>query len=227
MIKAILFDMDNTLIDLMTMKRRCCEAAMDAMISAGLKMKRERALKLLFKIYDMHGIDYQLIFQEFLKAAEGKIDYKILAHGVIAYRKVKEFYIEPYPNVIPTLRALKRGYKLAIVSDAPRTEAWLRLVTMKLDGFFSVVITSADVRKTKEHAAPFRAALKALKIKPGEALMVGDRIERDINTAKALGIRTCYARYGAKAYVKKLLPAGKSPADFEIEDIKELLRLKL
>ncbi|MCX8193742.1 MAG: hypothetical protein N3G19_00010 [Candidatus Pacearchaeota archaeon] len=41
--KAILFDLDNTLIDFMTMKHKCCEAAIDAMIAAGLKIKKEKA----------------------------------------------------------------------------------------------------------------------------------------------------------------------------------------
>jgi putative hydrolase of the HAD superfamily len=221
MIKAVLFDMDNTLIDFMTMKRKCCEAAIDAMIGAGLKLERKKALKILFGLYDRYGIEYQTIFQKFLKEAKGKIDYRILARGVIAYRKIKEFYLVAYPNVIPTLLALKKKYKIAIISDAPRIEAWLRLSAMKLDDFFGIVITAGDVRKTKEHAAPFRAALKALKIRPEEAIMVGDRISRDIGPAKALGIRTCYARYGAQAYV------SKSGADFEINDIKELLRLRI
>ena len=37
-IKAVLFDIDNTLIDFMKMKKECCRAAIDAMISAGLKI---------------------------------------------------------------------------------------------------------------------------------------------------------------------------------------------
>ena len=41
MIKAILFDVDNTLIDFMKMKRKSCEAAVETMISAGLKMKKK------------------------------------------------------------------------------------------------------------------------------------------------------------------------------------------
>ena len=37
MVKAVLFDVDNTLIDFAIMKEKCCEAAIDAMISAGLR----------------------------------------------------------------------------------------------------------------------------------------------------------------------------------------------
>ena len=223
MIKAILFDMDNTLIDFITMKHKCCDAAIDAMIASGLEMKREDALKLLFDIYGKYGIEYQKIFQKFLKEAKGKVDYKIVAHGILAYRRMKENYIITYQNAIPTIVELKKKYRLAIISDAPRMEAWLRLAALKIDDFFEVVVTMGDVKKTKAHAAPFRAALKTLGIKPEEALMIGDNIDRDIKTAKSLGIKTCYARYGVS--YKNPAEPGKSGADFEINDIKELLEI--
>lgn len=226
MIKAIFFDLDNTLIDFMTMKHKCCEYAIDSMISAGLKIKKKKALKILFKLYEKYGIENKEIFQKFLKQTTGKIDYKIVAHGIVAYRRLKESYLSPYRNVVPTLSKLKKKYKLAIVSDAPRMRAWLRLVTMGIDPFFDVVITAADVRKTKEKGVPFKAALRILKIKPSEALMIGDRLSRDIIPARELGIKTCYARYGV-TYEKKQPKKGKSGADFEINNIKDLLKLKL
>ena len=102
MIKAIFFDLDNTLIDFMKMKQKCCESAINAMISAGLKIKREEALKILFKLYDQYGIEYQQIFQKLLQKTKGKIDYQIMAHGIVAYRKIKESYLVAYPNVVCT-----------------------------------------------------------------------------------------------------------------------------
>lgn len=224
MIKAILFDLDNTLIDFWKMKKKSCEAAIDSMISAGLKMERKKAIKMLFELYKKYGIEYQKIFEKFLEKSSGKVNYKILSHGIIAYRKTKGTYIYPYPKTIPTLIELKKKYKLAIISDAPRINAWMRIVELNIDDFFDVVITAADVRKQKNNAAPFRAALKELKVKPDEAIMVGDRIKRDIITAKDLGIKTCYARYGRYAEEKPAL-RGKSSADFEIDEIKDLLKV--
>ena len=154
-----------------------------------------------------------------MKKIQGKVDYRIVARGIIAYRKVKETYLVPYSNVIPALSKLKRKYKLAIVSDAPTMQAWMRLVAMKIDDYFDVVITKSDVKKQKTHTTPYRVTLRKLNIKPQEAIMVGDRIARDIKTPKKLGIKTCYARYGDEKPVKK----GKSGADFEIHDIKELV----
>ncbi len=217
--KAILFDMDNTLLDFMKMKRKSCEAAIDAMIDAGLQVEREEALKLLYTLYDKYGLEYQKIFQKFTQHITGKIDYKIISYGVIAYRKMRESHLVPYANVIPTLIQLKNHHKLAIISDAPVMEAWMRLVATRLDNFFDVVITKRDARRQKTHAAPFKAALKALGIKAEEAIMVGDRISRDVQTAKKLGIKTCYARYGDEQPPAK----GESGADFELSDIKDLL----
>ena len=51
MIKAILFDLDNTLIDFMRMKEKSCESAIDAMILAGLKTNKKKATEELFKLY--------------------------------------------------------------------------------------------------------------------------------------------------------------------------------
>ena len=220
-IKAILFDIDNTLIDFMQMKRKSCEASVDAMIEAGLEVKKEDVLKALYELYDKYGIEYQQIFQKLLKKLEGRINYKIIASGIIAYRKVKEFYLVSYPNVIPILINLKKDYKLAVISDAPTLQAWTRLITMKLDSFFEVVITKGDVKKQKTCSTPFKITLKKLKIKPEEALMLGDRIERDINTAKKLGIKTCFARYGVENPPK----TGKSGADFEINKFSDILKI--
>jgi len=218
MVKVVMFDLDNTLTDFMKMKHVCCEAGVNAMIKAGLKVDKKKALRILFSLYDNYGIEYETIFQKLLKKLTGQINYDLLAHGINSYREMKEQYIVPYPHVIPTLKKLKKNYKLAIISDAPRIKAWERLVAMKIDRYFDVVITAADVRKQKNTVAPFNAALKALKVKPEEAVMVGDRPDRDIQGAKKAGITTVFVKYG-NPKIKK------SGADYDIKRVDELLLL--
>ena len=219
MIKAILFDLDNTLIDFMKMKKHSCRAAIDAMIGAGLKIKHEKAFKVLFELYGEFGMEEKTIFQKFLKKLTGKIDHKILANGIVAYRRVRTGFLEPYPNVDYVLLKLKRkGIKLGIVTDAPRLKAWIRLAAIKLSKFFDVVVTFEDTKQHKPSKLPFKAALSKLKLKPQECLMVGDWPERDIKGAKAIGMRTCFAKYG-NPKIKK------TDADYEISNIKMLLEI--
>ena len=218
MIKSVIFDLDNTLIGFMTMKKLSCDAAISAMIGAGLNINKEKAIKELFKLYDKYGLEEKGIFQKFLKKVAKKIDYEVLASGIVAYRRVRTGFLEPYPHVADVLFELKRrGIKLAIISDAPRLKAWVRLVSMKINHLFDVVVTFDDTKEFKPSTKPFEVAFKKLKVKPQECLMVGDRPERDIKGAKKLGMITCFARYGN--------PKAKSNADYEINDIKELLEI--
>ncbi len=108
MFKAILFDLDQTLVDFIVTKRRSCDAAIRAMVRAGLKMNPAKAKKELFKLYGQYGLENQLIFNKFLKKMTGKVDYKILANGIIAYRKAKQDLVVPYPRTRETLLALKK-----------------------------------------------------------------------------------------------------------------------
>ncbi|HII17508.1 TPA: HAD-IIIA family hydrolase [Candidatus Woesearchaeota archaeon] len=217
MIRAVLFDLDNTLIDFMKMKRMSCEAAVSAMIDAGLGIEKERAMEELFRLYDMYGLEEPLIFQKFLKATKLQVDYRIIASGVVAYRRVRAGFLEPYPHVYRTLLELKqRGLKLAIVTDAPQLKAWIRLTAMKLADFFDVVITFNDTQELKPSRKPFEKAIEALGAAASECLMVGDWPARDIKGAKLLGMQTAFARYGN--------PSVKaSGADHDLSDVSELL----
>jgi len=95
-LKAVLFDLDNTLVDFMRFKQRCSEAAIRAMVEAGLGMEEEKAKRILFEMYEEYGIEDQDIFGKFLRKVKGKLDFRVLAAGIAAYRKVKAGYMLPY-----------------------------------------------------------------------------------------------------------------------------------
>lgn len=218
MIKAIVFDLDNTLVDFMTMKERAITSAAEAMIDAGLNIPKNEIIGRIKSIYDERGFEYQKVFDDLLENLFGKIDHKILANGIVAYRQSREASLVPYPHVHHTLIELaKKGFKLAVVTDAPTREAWLRLCYLKLHHTFDVVITFEDTLERKPHPAPFMKALNALNTAPQESLMIGDWAERDMLGAKQLGMKTVFARYG------DVFDTKEPGADFEITDIIQLL----
>jgi len=145
LIRAVIFDLDNTLTDFMKMKRAAIDAAVDGMIDAGLKLSREEASQRIYHVYDREGIEYQQVFDLFLTEHLGAIDYKVLTSGIVAYRRARDSYLVLYPHVNYTLmEILKRGLKLAVVSDAPRLQAWMRLAQLQLQHLFSTVVAFED-----------------------------------------------------------------------------------
>ncbi|MBW2991665.1 TIGR02253 family HAD-type hydrolase [Candidatus Woesearchaeota archaeon] len=220
MIKAVIFDLDNTLIDFMRFKEVSCSNAVDAMIDAGLKIPKKKALDVIYRLYEKYSMEDPKIFQHFLKKVTGRVDYRELAYAINAYRTARTAVLTPFPGTKRTLIKLKeKGMKLAIITDAPKLKAWLRLSAMKIDDFFDVVVAKEDTGRAKPSRLPFRAVLKQLDLKPEQCLMVGDMPQKDIKGARSLGIKTCYARYGS-VYRKK-----KVKSDYEIKDITDLSRI--
>lgn len=220
MIKAVIFDIDNTLTDFMKMKRAAVDSAVEGMIDAGLKAKKSEMVEKIFDLYWKDGVEDQKIFDKILTQERGCIDYKILAAGIIGYRRAKAGTMALYPHVGMTLSELtKRGIKMVVISDAPRLEVWLRIVGLGLHHTFDHVITSEDTGAKKPAPEPFRKALQVLGTKPEETIMVGDWAERDIVGAKNLGIRTAWAKYG------DTFGTQDSGAEFELDDIYELVGL--
>ncbi len=222
-VRAILFDFDNTLVNFMEMKKRAIESAIDKMIRAGLSLSKEKALKKVRNLYKKRGIEYQKVFDELLEESMGKVEPKILAAGVVAYRKTKDKYLKPYPNVVKTLEILRKKFTLAIISDAPIFQVWTRLYDTNLHNYFNFVIAYETTRTKKPGELPFRLAMKKLGLKPHELLMVGDDPRRDIAGARRLGIPTVLAEYGCIFDVDPTKPEQKP--DFKIKDIIELLDL--
>lgn len=233
MLKAVIFDLDNTLTDFMRMKHAAIEAAVDAMLDAGLDTQlrdpppgpelRHHVADRINRIYQREGIEYQRVFNTYLTEELGEVDYKLLAAAIVGYRRARDSALVPYPHVHLTLhRLMRRGLRLAVLSDAPREPAWLRLVYLNLHHVFDEVVTFEDTGARKPEAAPFRKALERLGTRPEETLMVGDWPERDMKGAAALGIRTVFAHYGY-SWSPDRGPVEDHPGDFVIHDVLELV----
>jgi len=107
-------------------------------------------------------------------------------------------HFELYEDAIPTLDVLRdRGLKLGLLSNSARDlHDFVGHHGLTVDA----VLTSRAHGKTKPHEAIFRRMLELLDVVPGEALMVGDTVEDDVEGATAVGMRAVLVdregRYG-------------------------------
>lgn len=97
--------------------------------------------------------------------------------------------IQPYPDSAEVLRALRaRAARIAVVSDIHYDLRPL-FAAHGLDELVDAFVLSFEHGVQKPDARLFEIALRALDVRPAEALMVGDRASRD-GGALAVGITT-------------------------------------
>lgn len=220
MIKVVIFDLDNTLLDFIRMKQNAVQSAVAAMVEAGLPMDREQAYRDIIRLYETRGWENQSIFDDYLRETTGEIHYKFLAAAIVAYRRARESSLALYPNVRETLLELAQmGVKVAVVSDAPAREAWLRITYLNLQRHFDLVLTFNDIGERKPSPKGFQMVMDHFGALPPEVLMVGDWPERDMVGAGQLGIRTVFARYG------DTFDTVESGANWVVDDIFEVARI--
>jgi putative hydrolase of the HAD superfamily len=202
----------------MKMKEFAVKAAITGMQEAGLEVDSEKAYERIIEMYIEQGWENQQIFDIYLTETIGHVDNKLLAAGIVSYRRAREANLQVYPNVNSTLSQLiKMNIKLAVVSDAPSREAWMRLYYLNLHHIFDFVLTFDDTRAHKPSPIPFKMALERLDCAAENTLMVGDWPERDVEGAKQLGMKTIFARYG------DTFGTIDSGADWDVDDIHQII----
>ena len=226
-IRAVLWDLDNTLVDFLRMKRTASDAAARSMVAAGadFAFSADEAGDILFGEY-LADIEGNTVFADFLRKhhrqklglSQHNVD-RITAAAVNAYLKAKMLQTEPYPGVRKTLVELtRRGLRMGVLTDAPRLKAYQRLESAGLVDFFEFIVTFDDSGERKPHEKTFRTAVELFGLAPAEVLMVGDWPERDMAGARSAGLRTAWASYG-----KPGVPAPPE-ADWVLANAEELIR---
>ena len=95
----------------------------------------------------------------------------------------------PYPHTRRLLARLSGQYKLGVIANQPPGTPE-RLQSYGLSDYFEVCVSSGDVGVSKPDAAIFHLALEQAECAPGDAVMIGDRLDNDIRPANELGFRT-------------------------------------
>jgi putative hydrolase of the HAD superfamily len=188
-VRALLFDMDNTLFDLVGAQMAACEA-----VARSLGIMEGNPLYPYF-LRPVHGYESHENILDFMH--ERGIVPGSCNSVLRTYEQEKIRAITPYPGVVDTLNRIQdQGLPMGIITDAHSRDAVRRLEKAGLLSFFSCMVTYDLVLVKKPAHEPFILALDMLKSNADEVLLIGDSPRRDIEPAKTLGIRTVYARYG-------------------------------
>lgn len=213
-IKAVLFDIDDTLFPSGEFAQRARKNAVRSMVEAGLAAKEGEAYLALRKIVRKKTSNYQYHLDDLCAKFGQGGNSKIIAAGIGAYHRTKEG-IAPFPKVRQTLLTLRKaGYRVYAASEGKSLKQWDKLCRLGLHNLVQGAFISEEVGFEKGRKFYGKVA-RELHLPPSAILMVGDREEKDILPAREAGMRT--ARVCKKG--------AESKADICIRDVSGLLAL--
>ncbi len=183
MIKAVIFDLDGTLLD---PKEFIFQAYEHTFATHGLKVVGREQLR------PHIGRGLKIIYREFVPDFD--YDSLITTHANFQARSLH--LIKIFPKVLETVKKLKdKGLKLAIVTSRMKnTETSLKVAGLD-PKLFDAIITADDIQNLKPNPEGTLLALKKLKVKASEAILVGDAIV-DIEMGKNAGVKTVAITWG-------------------------------
>jgi putative hydrolase of the HAD superfamily len=122
------------------------------------------------------------------------------------------------PHHAPLLRALRRRYQLAVVSNFDYSPTARGILAREgIADLFETVLVSDEIGWRKPKPVIFETALARLGIDAADALFVGDRVDIDVVGAQGVGMGSAWINPD-----RVPLPPDVRPPDFEIRDLAEL-----
>jgi putative hydrolase of the HAD superfamily len=199
MVRAVLFDLDDTLFDHRGCSQDALHAARDCHVS--LRAMPLADLERLHSTFleQLHG-DVMLgkvpledarheRFRRLLAAAGATPSEAVVSLTAAAYRDRYREVRRAVPGAVPLLAALAGRVRVGVVSNNLFDEQLDKLKLCGLEPFVHALIVSERVGVSKPDPAIFTAALEAVGCRANEAVMVGDSWIADIAGARAAGIR--------------------------------------
>ncbi|MGR3178988.1 MAG: uridine diphosphate-N-acetylglucosamine-binding protein YvcK, partial [Candidatus Anammoxibacter sp.] len=193
-IKAIIFDLDDTLYDCTGMltdasRRRAAKA----MVEAGIPCTEEEIYRIQNEAMEQYG-PYYYIFNEIAKKYGASQD--VVQKALQAYNSSEVSNIKPFSDVIPTLKQLKKaGFKLFLVTVGvhQRQEKKIELLGIN-DQFDEIIVSDQEVGLLLEEC--YEMLLKRYNLNACEVAVVGDRVREELRIGKAMGMTTIRMLHG-------------------------------
>ncbi len=197
MVRAVLFDLDDTLVDHRHANRAAVagvrerfaalqRVALDDLVAEGTRLLEalHHAVALGTLAVDAARVErYRALF-----AYAGAADDAAAAAAARTHRALYLKHRRRIAGALELLQALSAHVRIAVVTNNTLTEQSEKLATFELAPYVAALVTSAEIGASKPDPRIFGAALARLGCAPGDAVMIGDSLGDDVEGALAAGI---------------------------------------
>ncbi len=211
-IKAVIFDLDGTLVDSMGLWK---DIDIEFLSARGIEYEDD----LQEKIEGMSFTETAVFCKEYYQLEESVEELKAIWNQMAEQKYRCE--IQPKPGVLKFLDGLKnRGIKMGIATS--NSEELIRAVNdaYHFDEYMSCIVTACSVKKGKPAPDVYLEAARQLGVAPEECLVFED-IVKGIEAGKNAGMKVCAVEdfFSAKQREKK-----KEISDYYIETYHDLVK---
>lgn len=187
-IKGILFDLDNTLY-----AYDPCNQAGQQAVTTWLSKTLSVSQRTVAKVYHQarHQIHQQLPGQA---AAHARVLYLQSVIEKLTQRsnvrltlQAEKIFWQAYfskmtlrPGILALLKSIQAGgLKMALVTDLTTSLQLSKIAKLRIDDYFTCIVTSEEVGHDKPHPAMITLALQKMQLQPTEVVLIGDSLEKD------------------------------------------------
>ena len=129
---------------------------------------------------------------------------------------VKDLHSIPYPDAVPVLTEISRGYQSALLTNGNADPA-----RYGLDRFLYPVVRASDEGVAKPDPEIFEILLERTGFTPEEAVYVGDSAEDDVVGARAAGVRSIWVNRTGSENTTGVLPDAEVRSLTEVPGVLE------
>ena len=230
MIKAVIFDFGQTLVDSANGFRTAEKEAQDKLFTnLGLTVREDFLAiyrRLRKEFHDRSNFSRNALWQEVFYYYCVAVNSDLLVRWETEYWETVKKHTFLFPEVTGVLDSLSRRYKVALITNTQgqRSTGTHRIsLYPDLENFFKVIIVAGEGGvPTKPDPKPFHQCLDKLGISPSEAVYIGDDWRIDICGAKDVGMHAIWLKHHS---VQRNWPEAEDSVPV-IRSLKELLELE-
>ena len=228
-LKAIFFDIDDTLFSTTDFADRARRGAVDGMRRCGLRLPADHILRELTEVIAEFSSNYEHHYEKLLlrlpEEAQGLNPAILVAAAVVAYHETKSKELAPFPDVAAAFpRLAKAGLTLGIITSGLTVKQAEKLVRLGLLAHLAPngIFISEQLGISKPNPKLWQWACRTMKLKPIDCAYVGDHPVHDVEPVKKLGMKAILNRRGVGKY--ESVPARVAP-DHEIRSFDGLIAI--
>ena len=200
--KAILFDMDDTILNYDSVAdgswRQVCEAVspeLPGLASDELFMALKAKSQWFWSDPDRHRRGRQDLLVARMEIVSSALegleiwDAELTREISVSYERIRTESITPRPGAMETLHSLHDdGFKLGMITNGAKEPQREKIDRFGLESLFDSIVIEGEFGIGKPDRSVFQHSLEKLGASPRQAWMVGDHLDFDVGASQELGI---------------------------------------